>query len=612
MVLHFRRVIGIGTALSLATLVAAAGSSCNSSSGAKSLDQSCSINSDCNSPLICAFSKCHDACTESRDCPSGERCVLSGTTGVCQLPAEALCAAGTPCETGEVCGADLQCRVQCTTTGGCVTGDYCLTSGATGACYSSSTPADESTLISEGILSADGAVIGDASTVALTPDGSVVASMPDGASGIDGSNGTASGTDGASVSSVQDGSTGDGSDATVATNPCPDPQLTFGTIGQGDYNQYFTSAVGARTSSELLIFSGYFGPDPAGDGGGTSVQLVYVQAFDAATAASKGPATALFTQGAPGHSLAVQAAAVAPSGQIAILYTLAGINQLYATFLGPAADAGAAGLTVLGSAELTTSFAIGDADPAHVIWSNATQSFVFSWFEQMSFEKIAMYSVTGGQNAGAVAAVSTDNGVTTGDPGSAGEGSVGFSGSLLASEWVSGIAGGTQLGITTYSTLGAQVGGITYVAPKAEYATLAGTASGFVLVHSPEADGLTTTGVFIPTTATGLADAGAFPTYTIPGGTSHRMRAISDDVGTGGAGGVGVALMTASATSFAYVHADGVTFDGPVSVFGTGYHDSTSEISLTNFNGSFVVTRTGGLPPAMGGVATQIAASGCK
>jgi hypothetical protein len=142
--------------------------------------------------------------------------------------------------------------------------------------------------------------------------------------------------------------------------------------------------------------------------------------------------------------------------------------------------------------------------------------------------------------------------------------------------------------------------------------TLAATANGFVLVHSPEADGLTTTGVFIPTTASGLADAGTFPTYnvSVPGGTSNRMRAISDGVGTGGAGGVGLALMSADSTSFAYVHADGVTVDGPVTLFGTGYHDSTSQISVTNFNGSFVVTRSGGLPPP-GGVATQIAASGC-
>jgi hypothetical protein len=69
--------------------------------------------------------------------------------------------------------------------------------------------------------------------------------------------------------------------------------------------------------------------------------------------------------------------------------------------------------------------------------------------------------------------------------------------------------------------------------------------------------------------------------------------------------------MTTSGTSFAYVHADGVTFDGPVTVFGTGTHDGTSQISLTNFNGSFVVTRSGGLPPP-DGVATQIAASGCN
>ena len=202
----------------------------------------------------------------------------------------------------------------------------------------------------------------------------------------------------------------------------------------------------------------------------------------------------------------------------------------------------------------------------------------------------------------------TDNGTTTGNYT---ESSLGTSGDLLAIDWLSGIPNKNQTGITVYDTSGAQVGGFTYVAPQANgLAEVAGTANGFVLVYAPETGGLTTTGVFIPTTASGLADAGAFQTFTIPipGGTSLGLQAVSDGVGTGGAGGVGLALMGATSTSFAYVHADGVTLDGPVSLFGTGNQNSYSQVSLTNINGSFVVT----LFNLTNGVfSTQIAASGC-
>jgi len=169
-----------------------------------------------------------------------------------------------------------------------------------------------------------------------------------------------------------------------------------------------------------------------------------------------------------------------------------------------------------------------------------------------------------------------------------------------------------------YDTSGTQVGGFNYLASQPNgLAELAGTANGFVLVYAPETGGLTTTGLFIPTSASGPADAGTFPTYTIsiPGGTALGLLAISDDVGTGGAGGVGLALMGATSTSFAYVHADGTSVGGPVSVFGVGYQASFSQVSLTNINGSFVmsvfeltVNAGNGLPSMF---TTLIAASGC-
>jgi hypothetical protein len=82
----------------------------------------CSINSDCNNPLVCAFKYCHKQCTTARDCPTGQRCVLStdADTGeilgkVCQLPEEATkqCTRNSDCPGLQICGIDSKCRDQC-------------------------------------------------------------------------------------------------------------------------------------------------------------------------------------------------------------------------------------------------------------------------------------------------------------------------------------------------------------------------------------------------------------------------------------------------------------------------------------------------------------------
>jgi hypothetical protein len=72
----------------------------------------CTLNSDCNSPLVCTFGKCHTACVQTRDCPLGQSCVMAAGGSVCQLPAEADCRAAT-CEIGTVCAVDYHCRTVC-------------------------------------------------------------------------------------------------------------------------------------------------------------------------------------------------------------------------------------------------------------------------------------------------------------------------------------------------------------------------------------------------------------------------------------------------------------------------------------------------------------------
>jgi hypothetical protein len=110
------------------------GASCSSTKQLAGVAQHCSLNSECDQPLVCVFTLCHNACNTSVDCPSGERCVPSATPGmnVCQLPkVEATCAAGSTCSIpGEVCGSDSQCRPSCTAAKACqVSGTTCLAQG---------------------------------------------------------------------------------------------------------------------------------------------------------------------------------------------------------------------------------------------------------------------------------------------------------------------------------------------------------------------------------------------------------------------------------------------------------------------------------------------------
>src|SRR5580658_2463717 len=177
-----------------------------------------------------------------------------------------------------------------------------------------------------GILSADGAIGGS--------DGS---STTVASSGADGSE------------AVTGPSGGDGGDATVETNACLSAQTQFGSTAQGDSNPNFTSGVGVRTATQLLIFSGYAGGGDAGDAG--TDNLVYVQAFDPTTANSLGPAQPLFA--APtGAGFVLESASVAPTGEIALAFNYGGSanwasasssqTSLYAAFLGNSADAGPA------------------------------------------------------------------------------------------------------------------------------------------------------------------------------------------------------------------------------------------------------------------------------
>src|SRR5262245_31653966 len=100
---------------------------------AAALAGSCSINSDCKNPYVCAFERCHIPCTEDRDCePPPLRCVHGSTEGVpvCQLPDEVECETDRDCPGDkQVCGIDDECRDPCDSDGDCTLTQFCANSG---------------------------------------------------------------------------------------------------------------------------------------------------------------------------------------------------------------------------------------------------------------------------------------------------------------------------------------------------------------------------------------------------------------------------------------------------------------------------------------------------
>jgi hypothetical protein len=607
--------------------------SCNGSSGA-GLSASCSINTDCNSPLVCAFARCHAQCVESRDCTTpGERCVSSGTgPRVCQLPPETACATGTSCSGTQVCSpTDQQCRQPCQTNADCAGGQFCIMSGAALVCLQVSTPADEPALMSAGILSADGAVLVEGGGGGLQPDGGGMGSGGDATVG--------------------------GGDSGSVFNPCPSAQTSFGSTAQGDSNPNFTSGVGVRTKTQLLIFSGFAGGGDAGDAG--TDNLVYVEAFDPTTANSLGPAQPLFA--APdGSGFVLDSASIAPTGEIALAFSYGGpysyINgsqytqtSLYAAFLGASAEAGPAGLALQSTKELQTgggplgSAHFGIYGQPHVIWSVAAGAFVFSWeyFNAgNAFVGTAKFRPNG-QAAGGTNPVPTDDlatatvffpnayGLNQAEQGSFAAGP-NFSGVAFQSFW-NGV--GLQY-LTILDQSGNQVGSSVPIYSNASqvgylWVTVAATAEGFVYIYDVPSNSNPANStpnsvleVFVPTSGDAgvvLPDAGDagvqtgvnpptmgydFTGFKFTGVTANNGHAISDD--TGGAGGVGVALLYSTGLSFAYVNANGTTHVGPTSVIPHTYA-ADDLINITNFGGSFGLSLYSAASQS-----TQMAGSGCQ
>ena len=126
---HVRLLVGLSLAAMVAALTVALGS-CSTDlptqASSAVLGGGCSVASDCNSPLVCTFRKCHVECTASRDCPAGQRCVETDKPfRVCQLTEESKCIYTSQCPGSEMCAPDGQCRDACKVDRDCLPGDVC-------------------------------------------------------------------------------------------------------------------------------------------------------------------------------------------------------------------------------------------------------------------------------------------------------------------------------------------------------------------------------------------------------------------------------------------------------------------------------------------------------
>lgn len=237
---RFRALATPGLALGLGLVALGA---CHTDTSPAGLSATCSLNSDCNSPLVCVFSRCHNACVDSGDCPSGERCVpATGQYNVCQLPSESTCADGGSCESTEVCGSDGQCRAPCTTAQDCpgsnAGGEACVTlaletGGSSSVCAVESNAFDTPVLVEAGLVTVDGAVVTQGASVAS------------GVGGMDG----ATPSDGSGVANeVADGTLGDGAPAVGCTG-----NFTIGNVAF--YGGTGTAATTSSTCATVNVSS---------------------------------------------------------------------------------------------------------------------------------------------------------------------------------------------------------------------------------------------------------------------------------------------------------------------------------------------------------------------
>jgi hypothetical protein len=391
---------------------------------------------------------------------------------------------------------------------------------------------------------------------------------------------------------------------------------TFPRIAQGDSSPNWTSGVGAITANDLFIFYGWSGSNPGQEDGGVGKYgAIYVQSFDPRTSASRGPAHVLFNAptGDYGSQPVVYGTATAPSGQIAILYSVL-INLstgLYVAFFDPSADAGAPTIVLL------------DPNPQsqqlpYVIWSNARNAFALTWVTDTNTLKVENFSPEGlavGGNTNVVPTSGVSNSVN---------GYNSFQGGIAESGNILGVAYSDPTPnsipktyspfLTVLDRVGNPVGSPLQVGTFSGGLTLwlaiAGTPKGFVYFYPDNSWDLKE--VFLPTSGDAIVvdatpDAGSFSQTSVNpgGGQVYADSACMDNVGPNATGGVGVVALYSQGPVFAYLNPDGTQSQSPVQVVAHSY-EGYDTLSVMSFNGRFLVSLWSNVARS-----TQIFANGC-
>jgi hypothetical protein len=424
----------------------------------------------------------------------------------------------------------------------------------------------------------------------------------DSGTGSGGSGGSLGGASGRRDAGLPDGS------ATSCTGQAP---TNFGQVATSDSDPHYTSGVGVLTSTEFLTFNAYVGPDSTDGGvadGGTAtlVNRIDVQHFDPKTGKRKGDPTPLLTAAGDGSGLYINAAAVAPTGEIAIIYAAAtGGTEwndfgVYLAFLDKNLDLN----------QTKQFLALGLSrwqGRSHVQWLNG--QFVASSVSGNNPQTIKLGKFAAdGSNAGGTSAVPTDDPsgyVTSYDDW--GQGEVAFSPGQFAVSYLNN--SGRVPYLTILDTLGEEVGSPIPLPAATEanyggsFVSVAGTSQGFVAVYngsapSTSAQSLLSTYVSNSDVGdAGVSDGGDIG--TTPVGATHAYtggyasggywgaRGSSDGIGAGFA-----VLYPDGSVSFLYFSGDGSTRTSPQAVLQqVNPASGGDEVNLTNnYGGTFAVS----------------------
>ncbi len=98
--------------------------------GACQIDDECRLTSDCANGYVCVENRCTTECVADVDCPAGASCVLGADEVLaCVDPSEESCQLNSDCGMDLRCAPDQRCRVPCRTDRDCRDGRSCLTMG---------------------------------------------------------------------------------------------------------------------------------------------------------------------------------------------------------------------------------------------------------------------------------------------------------------------------------------------------------------------------------------------------------------------------------------------------------------------------------------------------